>query len=80
MAVNAVWILRNGDILIRPPTTDYRDAGRYIERVPGPPQKVNISEPLLPQTEQRDWDREWSLLQWTLGGVRPGHVQIWVEV
>ncbi len=75
---NAVWILRNGDILVRPPM-DTRD-GRYVERVPEPSRKINISEPLLPQIERRDWDREWEQLQWAAFFGRPGHVQIWVEI
>ncbi len=75
---NAVWILRNGDVLVRAPILPYD--GRYTERVPEPPRKFNISEPALPLVERRDWDREWELLQWSRGGGRPGHVQIWVEI
>ncbi len=77
MAINAVWILRNGDILIRPPMLGVE---RYVERVEEPSRKINISEPLLPQMERRDWDREWELLQWDRRSGRPGHVQIWVEI
>ncbi|MCP3881051.1 MAG: hypothetical protein GY701_22060 [Sulfitobacter sp.] len=71
---NAVWILRNGDILIRAPILPCD--GRYIEPLPPRPGPLPADEDMPEILETRGWE----LLQWDRVFGRPGRVQIWVEI